>query len=113
MKTESEIVRRMQDIEYALLGKALVFEDCTEYVLRQLANYEFKCSHHKNIFRVFKYLKDNSLPISVDSTWEELLRRHIKDIDKSYLGLMLHDALFEEKLRSISHTVLLDDLSVC
>ncbi|MCI5642413.1 MAG: DnaB helicase C-terminal domain-containing protein, partial [Chlamydia suis] len=46
-------------------------------------------------------------------TWEELLRRHIKDIDKSYLGLMLHDALFEEKLRSISHTVLLDDLSVC
>ena len=113
MKTESEIVRRMQDIEYALLGKALVFEDCTEYVLRQLANYEFKCSHHKNIFRVFKYLKDNSLPISIDSTWEELLRRNIKDIDKSYLGLMLHDALFEEKLRSVSHTVLLDDLSVC
>ena len=113
MKTESEIVRRMQDIEYALLGKALVFEDCTEYVLRQLANYEFKCSHHKNIFRVFKYLKDNSLPISIDSTWEELLRRHIKDIDKSYLGLMLHDALFEEKLRSVSHTALLDDLSVC
>ena len=113
MKTESEIVRRMQDIEYALLGKALVFEDCTEYVLRQLANYEFKCSHHKNIFRVFKYLKDNSLPISIDSTWEELLRRHIKDIDKSYLGLMLHDALFEEKLRSVSHTVRLDDLSVC
>lgn len=47
MKTRSEIENRMQDIEYALLGKALIFEDSTEYILRQLANYEFKCSHHK------------------------------------------------------------------
>ncbi|AGJ65019.1 replicative DNA helicase [Chlamydia trachomatis] len=113
MKTRSEIENRMQDIEYALLGKALIFEDSTEYILRQLANYEFKCSHHKNIFIVFKYLKDNGLPITVDSAWEELLRRRIKDMDKSYLGLMLHDALSNDKLRSVSHTVFLDDLSVC
>ncbi len=113
MKTNSEIENRMQDIEYALLGKALVFEDCTEYILRQLVNYEFKCSRHKNIFIVFKHLKDNALPITVDSAWEELLRRRVKDIDKSYLGIMLHDAMFNDKLRPISHTVLLDDLSVC
>lgn len=113
MKTQSEIENRMQDIEYALLGKALVFEDSTEYVLRQLAHYEFKCSHHKNIFLVFKHLRDNALPITIDSTWEELLRRHVKGIDKSYLGLMLHDALFNENLRTVSHTVFLDDLSVC
>lgn len=34
-------------------------------------------------------------------------------MDKSYLGLMLHDALSNDKLRSVSHTVFLDDLSVC